>query len=138
MLSSCVCPYIADRAEEAAAPYCADLPPRYTIGTVLFNHGPIRQERGCKAGYSSVALPAVLRPARTRFAPSPTGDLHLGHAYSALTAWRAAGHSDKLFCLRIDDLDHTRCRAVYTEKMIDDLQWLGISWTETPLVSLPV
>ena len=91
-------------------------------------------EKVLKAVMSSVALPAVLRPARTRFAPSPTGDLHLGHAYSALTAWRAAGRSDKLFCLRIDDLDHTRCRAVYTEKMIDDLQWLGISWTETPLV----
>ena len=81
-----------------------------------------------------VALPAVLRPARTRFAPSPTGELHLGHAYSALTAWRAAGQSDQLFCLRIDDLDHTRCREAYTESITNDLKWLGISWAEAPLV----
>lgn len=82
----------------------------------------------------SVARPAVLRPARTRFAPSPTGELHLGHAYSALTAWRAAGRSDKLFCLRIDDLDHTRCRYQYTTQITDDLHWLGLRWAEAPLV----
>ena len=83
---------------------------------------------------SSVALPAVLRPARTRFAPSPTGDLHLGHAYTALTAWRAAGRSARCSACALM-IDHTRCRAVYTEKMMDDLQWLGISWAETPFQS---
>lgn len=82
----------------------------------------------------SVARPAILTPARTRFAPSPTGELHLGHAYSALTAWRAAGQTDQLFCLRIDDLDHTRCRDIYTQQMTDELHWLGISWAEPPLV----
>lgn len=82
----------------------------------------------------SVVCPAIARPARTRFAPSPTGELHLGHAYSAMTAWRAAGRSEELFCLRIDDLDHTRCREVYIQQMIEDLQWLGLSWAEAPLV----
>ena len=74
------------------------------------------------------------RPMRTRFAPSPTGELHLGHAYSALTAWKAAGQSAELFCLRIDDLDHTRCRPAYTKQIKDDLSWLGLQWAETPLV----
>ena len=81
-----------------------------------------------------VCRPALLRPARTRFAPSPTGELHLGHAYSALTVWRAAGCSAHRFCLRIDDLDHTRCRPDFTRQMIDDLHWLGLSWAEAPLV----
>ncbi len=74
------------------------------------------------------------RPMRTRFAPSPTGKLHLGHAYSALTAWNAAGQSKELFCLRIDDLDHTRCRPAYTKQIEDDLSWLGLQWAESPLV----
>ena len=74
------------------------------------------------------------RPMRTRFAPSPTGELHLGHAYSALTAWKATGQSAELFCLRIDDLDHTRCRPAYTKQIKDDLSWLGLQWAETPLV----
>lgn len=77
---------------------------------------------------------AELLPARTRFAPSPTGELHLGHAYSALTAWRAAGQSAELFCLRIDDLDHTRCRPTYTQQIKDDLAWLGVRWANAPLV----
>ncbi len=76
----------------------------------------------------------VPRPMRTRFAPSPTGELHLGHAYSALTAWKAAGQSEKLFCLRIDDLDHTRCRPAYTKQIEDDLRWLGLRWAEAPLI----
>lgn len=71
---------------------------------------------------------------RARFAPSPTGELHIGHAYSALTAWKAAGQSAELFCLRIDDLDHTRCRPAYTKQIKDDLSWLGLQWAETPLV----
>ena len=71
---------------------------------------------------------------RTRFAPSPTGELHLGHAYSALTAWKAAGQSEELFCLRIDDLDHTRCHPAYTKQIEDDLGWLGLQWAEAPLV----
>jgi len=62
----------------------------------------------------------------TRFAPSPTGYLHLGHAYSALQAQRAA--EDGLFLLRIEDIDPVRCRTEFTESIFEDLKWLGLVW----------
>lgn len=68
-----------------------------------------------------------------RFAPSPTGDLHLGHIYSALYGWQAANANPRQFHLRIDDLDHTRCREHFIQRHIDDLNWLGISWAAEPL-----
>lgn len=68
-----------------------------------------------------------------RFAPSPTGDLHLGHLYSALYGWRAANQNPERFQLRIDDLDHTRCRTNFIARHCDDLNWLGISWSKAPL-----
>jgi glutamyl-Q tRNA(Asp) synthetase len=68
----------------------------------------------------------------TRFAPSPTGLLHLGHAYSALTAARAAGEAGGSFLLRIEDIDQTRCRPAYETAILDDLAWLGLVW-ETPV-----
>jgi glutamyl-Q tRNA(Asp) synthetase len=68
----------------------------------------------------------------TRFAPSPTGPLHLGHAFSALTAAKAARDVDGLFLLRIEDIDRTRCRPEYEQAIYDDLAWLGLSW-ETPV-----
>lgn len=69
-----------------------------------------------------------------RFAPSPTGDLHLGHAYAALYAWQKSGPSAERFFLRIDDLDHTRCREHFIKSQIEDLSWLGISWQAEPLL----
>jgi len=69
----------------------------------------------------------------TRFAPSPTGQLHLGHAFSALTAWEIAQKTDKRFILRIEDIDYQRCREEYEFQIYDDLKWLGISW-ETPVL----
>lgn len=68
-----------------------------------------------------------------RFAPSPTGDLHLGHIYAALYGWRAVHQDPACFHLRIDDLDFTRCRPHFVERHISDLQWLGISWATPPL-----
>lgn len=65
---------------------------------------------------------------RTRFAPSPTGYLHLGHAYSALCAWQAAGNQPSGFHLRIDDLDSTRCKPEFTQQIFNDLHWLGLEW----------
>ena len=59
----------------------------------------------------------------TRFAPSPTGLLHLGHAFSALTAARAGD-----FRLRIEDIDRDRCRPEYEQAIYDDLAWLGLDW----------
>ncbi len=68
----------------------------------------------------------------TRFAPSPTGPLHLGHAFSALTAAGAAEEAGGKFLLRIEDIDRTRCRPEYERAICDDLSWLGLDW-ETPV-----
>lgn len=63
---------------------------------------------------------------RTRFAPSPTGPLHLGHAFAALTA---AGLADPgRFLLRIEDIDQSRCRREYEAMIAEDLHWLGLDW----------
>lgn len=64
----------------------------------------------------------------TRFAPSPTGYLHLGHAYSALDAWRAARAAGGKFLLRIEDIDTTRCKPEFTDAILEDLAWLGLDW----------
>lgn len=69
----------------------------------------------------------------TRFAPSPTGYLHLGHAYSALTAFEAAEGASGAFLLRLEDLDQGRCRPAFEEAIFDDLAWLGLSWP-TPVL----
>ncbi len=66
----------------------------------------------------------------TRFAPSPTGLLHKGHAYSALLAFRAAEAAGGRFLLRIEDIDTTRCRPEFTQAIMEDLGWLGITWPE--------
>lgn len=68
----------------------------------------------------------------TRFAPSPTGYLHLGHAFSALTAFRAAREAGGRFLLRIEDIDQTRCRPEFEAAITEDLAWLGLDW-ETPV-----
>jgi glutamyl-Q tRNA(Asp) synthetase len=64
----------------------------------------------------------------TRFAPSPTGRLHLGHAYSALLAYDFARERDGTFLLRIEDIDPGRVRAEYVGGIIEDLLWLGLEW----------
>jgi len=64
----------------------------------------------------------------TRFAPSPTGELHLGHAYSALLAHDAARRAGGTFRLRIDDIDGSRSREAYVAAALADLAWLGIDW----------
>ena len=68
------------------------------------------------------------RPIVTRFAPSPTGFLHLGHAHSALAGWRRARAAGGRFLLRIEDIDPTRCRPEFTEAILEDLAWLGLDW----------
>lgn len=64
----------------------------------------------------------------TRFAPSPTGRLHLGHAVSAFNVWAAAAEADGMVRLRIEDIDQTRCRPEYEVAILEDLSWLGLSW----------
>ena len=68
------------------------------------------------------------RPVITRFAPSPTGLLHLGHAYAAKVAHDLARHLGGKMILRIDDIDHTRCRDIFTAQIFNDLDWLGLNW----------
>ena len=67
---------------------------------------------------------------RTRFAPSPTGPLHLGHALSALFAFDQAKTAGGDFLVRIEDLDPIRCRPEFVDSLLDDLQWLGLSWVQ--------
>jgi glutamyl-Q tRNA(Asp) synthetase len=64
----------------------------------------------------------------TRFAPSPTGELHLGHAFSALIAWRRAREAGGAFLLRIEDIDIRRCKREYETAILEDLCWLGLDW----------
>jgi glutamyl-Q tRNA(Asp) synthetase len=66
----------------------------------------------------------------TRFAPSPTGRLHLGHAYSALLGHRETAERGGKFLLRIEDLDATRSRSEFVDAICDDLRWLGVNWDE--------
>lgn len=84
-------------------------------------------------------LPSGARPAGgpprgggvvTRFAPSPTGQLHLGHAFAALVAWDVARRSGGRFVLRIEDIDTGRCRPEHETAILEDLAWLGLHWPE--------
>lgn len=70
----------------------------------------------------------------TRFAPSPSGRLHLGHAYSAAIGQARARGSGGKFRLRIEDLDQTRCRPEFVKGIYEDLRWLGLKWDEPVLV----
>ncbi len=68
----------------------------------------------------------------TRFAPSPTGYLHLGHAFAALTAYDAAERGGGRFLLRIEDIDLTRCKPEFERPIEQDLEWLGLEWEKPP------
>lgn len=74
--------------------------------------------------------PDYSREIVTRFAPSPSGHLHLGHAYSALFAWRLADRPNGRFVLRIEDIDGGRNKSEFEDAIYEDLDWLGISWSE--------
>jgi len=65
-----------------------------------------------------------------RFAPSPNGALHLGHAYSAILNFEMARESGGRFLLRMEDIDTDRCSPALERAMLDDLAWLGLSWEE--------
>ena len=67
-------------------------------------------------------------PVVTRFAPSPTGELHLGSAYSAWTGWHRARASGGRFLVRIEDIDIRRCKRAFETAILEDLRWLGFDW----------
>lgn len=70
----------------------------------------------------------MAEPEVTRFAPSPTGELHLGHAYAALLAHAAARETGGRFLVRMENLDEARCEARYEAAILADLAWLGLTW----------
>ena len=72
-------------------------------------------------------------PVTGRFAPTPSGRLHLGNLLCALLAYLSARHADGRFLLRIEDLDAPRCPKRLCDAAIQDLTWLGITWDEPPL-----
>ncbi|MDP6572645.1 MAG: tRNA glutamyl-Q(34) synthetase GluQRS [Rhodospirillales bacterium] len=78
----------------------------------------------------STSGPDASAPFVTRFAPSPTGLLHVGHAYAALFAERAARAGGGHLILRIEDIDAGRCRPQFEEAIYQDLAWLGLAWEE--------
>jgi nondiscriminating glutamyl-tRNA synthetase len=69
---------------------------------------------------------------RVRFAPSPTGELHIGNARTALFNWIFARHCGGAFLLRIEDTDRLRTTGAFEANLLDDLKWLGIDWDEGP------
>lgn len=78
------------------------------------------------------AKSATTPPVRGRYAPSPTGTLHLGNLRTALLAWLFARSAGGAFVLRVEDLDHPRVRSGAATRMLDDLRWLGLDWDEGP------
>ena len=72
---------------------------------------------------------------RTRFAPSPNGSLHLGHAFAAVTAHDLAQRAGGRFLLRVEDIDGPRSRPELAQEFRDDLAWLGLAWDEVPAQS---
>jgi len=85
----------------------------------------VSRKAGAAFSYACHDRPA---PATTRFAPSPTGHLHLGHVFSAHFAWRRAQQTGGHFLLRLEDIDPDRCRPAYAEAIEADLRWLGLNW----------
>ena len=77
------------------------------------------------------------RPIKVRFAPSPTGDLHVGNIRTALFDWAYARHTGGIFLFRIEDTDRTRVTDEYIAAAIDTLKWLGLNWDEGPEVGGP-
>lgn len=77
--------------------------------------------------------PNLNAPFITRFAPSPNGDLHLGHALSAMTGFELAARNGGRFLLRIEDIDTQRTREEHVTHIFDDLRWLGLTWEEPVL-----
>ena len=68
-----------------------------------------------------------------RFAPSPTGRMHLGNVFSALLSWLSAKSQRGRWLLRIEDIDHGRSRQAYADLLMDDLEWLGLTWDGEPV-----
>ncbi|MCI8934986.1 MAG: tRNA glutamyl-Q(34) synthetase GluQRS [Clostridiaceae bacterium] len=72
-----------------------------------------------------------------RFAPSPSGRMHLGNAFCALLAWLACRSAGGMMTLRVEDLDPERCRPTYAWRLMEDLEWMGLDWDQGPRPGQP-
>jgi len=96
-----------------------------------------RQERGISRATGACPVPCyhgLMRSPRLRFAPSPTGFLHVGGARTALFNWALARRLGGTFVLRIEDTDRQRSEQVYVDAILDAMRWLGLNWDEGPEV----
>ena len=98
------------------------------MGTVVPVNAPrfIRRAESLRLA-QALAARAFPPQWRTRFAPAPTGYLHLGHVVNALHVWGVARAHGGQVLLRIEDHDHTRCRPEFERALLDDLDWLGFT-----------
>src|ERR1700744_4406137 len=96
------------------------------LGRRLGGRSPVNRVEAWHAVVSPVPALTYQSMIVTRFAPSPTGYLHLGHAFSAFNAWKRARDAGGQFLLRLEDIDPTRCRPEYAEAILEDLTWLGL------------
>ena len=76
----------------------------------------------------------VKKPVRVRFAPSPTGPLHIGGARTTLVNWLFARHTGGTLVLRIEDTDRERSKKAYEDELLEGLAWLGFDWDEGPML----
>src|SRR3569623_1537162 len=90
-----------------------------------------------RSGNADTSPPAAGAVPRGRYAPSPTGPLHLGNIRTALLAWLQIRLAGGVFILRIDAIDAARNRPGGIEQLIDDLRWLGLDWDEGPDIGGP-
>ena len=105
------------------------LDPSAIILRILVHH-PNRTLRGVVA----LSFPTPTRPVRTRFAPSPTGSLHIGGLRTALFNWLFARHYGGQFLLRIEDTDQTRFDPTALQTLVEAMRWAGLNWDEGPEV----
>src|ERR1700733_11697050 len=93
-----------------------------------------RGRRGGRGRAPSARRAATVRPMRVRFAPSPTGALHIGGARTALFNWLLARHEGGELVLRIEDTDRERSTPENVEQILDALRWLELDWDEGPVL----
>src|SRR5690242_2995321 len=98
---------------------------------------PVRHSVESSLDNRSPSLPSPAHPVRVRFAPSPTGYLHVGGARTALFNWLYARRHGGVFILRIEDTDAGRSSADMVTGILDGLRWLGLTWDEGPEVGGP-
>ena len=76
-------------------------------------------------------------PVRGRFAPTPSGEMHIGNAWTALLSWLQIRRSNGRYILRMEDIDKPRSKPQYAQQALDDLRWLGLDWDEGPDIGGP-